>query len=440
MSLSRTAAKRIADHVLAAAKLDEVTVECTASQDGNTRFANNEPTTTGDVARLGISVTATQYGRSATVSGNRSDKAALEALVQQAEEMAQLAPVDPEHVPLLGRQQYARVVARDRATTRLGGKERAVAVAEVLAVGDAKGLRTAGLVSHADRAYAIANKAGLFAYHASTSASLSTTFRTGDGTGSGRASSVSYRYSDLDAGGTAAVAARKAELSRNPQELAPGRYTVILEAQAVADLLGFMMWSLSTRSADEGRSYFARPAGGNRIGEKLFHDRVTIKSDPSDKAHPASPVGRGGLPLGPQTWIESGVLRSLTCGRYWAQKTGVAAVPYPSSIHMSGTDRSVDDLIAGADNAVLVTRFWYNRMVDPRSILVTGLTRDGTFHIRGGKISKSVKNFRYNESPVTLLKNVVALGKPQRVEGRFVTVVPPMVVHGFNFSSTSDAV
>lgn len=440
MSLSRSAAKRITDQVLAASTVADVSVRVRASQSGNTRFANNEPTTTGDVADLSVSVTATRDGRSATVSGNRSDKDALAELVRQAEELAGMAPVDPEYMPPLGKQQYMRVQARDGATAKVRGQQRADTVANVLTLGDGRGLATSGLVSHDDSAMAMANKAGLFGYFASTGASLSTTCRTTDGTGSGRAEAVSNRFADLDGSVVAGVAAQKAELSRNPQELAPGRYTVVLEAQAVADLLSFLFWSLSARSADEGRSYFSRPGGGNRVGESLFHPSVTLRSDPGDKDHPASPIGSDGIALAAQSWIENGVLRSLTCDRYWAQKSGQPSVSYPTSIHMSGSDRTIDDLVAGADDAVLVTRFWYNRMVDPRTILATGLTRDGTFRVSQGRISHAVKNFRYNESPVTLLKNVVALGKPQRVSGRFVTVVPPMVVHGFNFSSISDAV
>src|SRR5690606_24061735 len=130
------------------------------------------------------------------------------------------------------------------------------------------------------------------------------------------------------------------------------------------------------------------------------------------------------------------------CSRYWAAKSGAVALPEPSSVLLDGTDVDLLELVRAVDRGVLVTRFWYNRTLDPRTILATGLTRDGTFLVEQGKITTALKNFRYNDSPVTMLKNVLALGRPQRVvtRGGRVMVVPPMVVKDFNFSSLSDAV
>ena len=442
MSLSKSAAKRLTQKVLGYANVDDITVRVSASQTGNTRFANNGPTTNGDVARQSVSITATVNGRSATVSTNRTDAASLESAVRRAEETAALAPVDPEHMPPLGPQKYLEVDARDGATARVGGKQRAQTIKKPIAVAKDRGLTASGLAIHSDSAFALANAKGMFAYHASTSMSLSNTCRTSDGTGSGRAAFVSHRFADLDPGAVAQVAADKAEMSANPQALDPGKYVVILEPQAVSDLLSFLLRALNARSADEGRSYFSKPGGGNRVGEKLFHESISIRSDPTHPAHPASPVGGGGLPQGKVTWIEKGTVKALSYSRYWADKQGTAARPGPTSIHMQGTSKSLMDLIKGVDRGILVTRFWYNRMLEPRTILATGLTRDGTFLVEQGKITTAVKNFRYNESPVTLLKNVLALGRPERAptRGGRVIVVPPMVVEGFNFASSSDAV
>jgi predicted Zn-dependent protease len=442
VSLSKAAAKLLTQQVLSHAKVDDIVVRVAGSQTGNTRFANNGPTTTGDVARATVSVTATVQGRSATISSNRTDKESLARIVREAEETAALAPVDPEHMPPVGPQKYPRVNGRDGATAKLGGKERAQAIRKPLATADKRGLNASGLIIHSDSAFALANNKGLFAYHASTSVSLSNTCRTKDGTGSGRAAFVSHRYGNLKPGDVARAAADKAEMSANPKGVDPGRYVVILEPQAVSDLLSFLAFSMGARSADEGRSYFSKAGGGNRIGEKLFHDSITISSDPGDAEHPASPISGDGLPLSKVTWIEKGVLKALTYSRFWADKQGKEPVPRPNSIKMAGTDASLTDLIKGVDRGILVTRFWYNRMLEPRTILATGLTRDGTFLVEQGKITTAVKNFRYNESPVTLLKNVLALGKPERAptRGGRVVVVPPMVVDGFNFASLSDAV
>jgi predicted Zn-dependent protease len=441
VTLTRGESQAITRKVMKMAKGDETVVSVTSSQRGNTRFANNGTTTNGDVSRVGVSITSTSAGRSASVSGNATDAGSLERLLRDAEELAALAPVNPEHVSALGKQKYVRVRGRDAKTVGLGAPARAERAHDAIKVALAGNLIGSGLVTHGASTRALATSAGLFAWHESTSATMSTTCRTPDGTGSGRASAVSHVFRDLQAKALAERAAEKAERSKNPQALDPGRYTVILEPQAVFDLLSFLSWSMGARAADEGRSFFSKPGGGTRVGEQLFDPSITIRSDPAHPLHPASPFSQDGQPQVARTWIEAGVLRQLGVSRFWAAKTGQEPVPNASSFHMEGSDRSIDDLVSGVDRGVLVTRFWYNRMVERRTILATGLTRDGTFLVEGGKITKAVKNFRYNESPITLLRNVQALGRPERVDSRGqVVVVPPMVVDGFNFASVSDAV
>ncbi len=438
--IRRNQAKTISKWAFGAAMSDDVRVAVSSTQAGNTRFANNGITTTGDVSRVSVTVTASVQGRTASVTGNRADKASVEALVREAEELAAVSPVDPEHMPGLGKQTYPKVKGRDTATAGMTAEARADAVAKIIRRGRESGMAASGFMEHEDRTRALATSNGLFAYHESTALSLSTTFRTSDGTGSGRAAFESHRLADLDAEALAQTALEKADMSRSPEELAPGKATVVLEPQAVADLMSFFMRSMNARSADEGRSFFSATGGGTRVGEKLFSDRITLKSAPADPAYPADPIGDDGLPQADISWVEAGVLKQLSRSRYWAQKTGKSPVPVPSSMHLQGSSSPLLDLIKGVERGVLVTRFWYNRMVEPRTILATGLTRDGTFLIEQGKLVGAVKNFRYNDSPVTLLTKVRALGTPERVPtGGMVAVVPPMV-DDFNLASISDAV
>ncbi|MEZ4454916.1 MAG: metallopeptidase TldD-related protein, partial [Nannocystaceae bacterium] len=185
----------------------------------------------------------------------------------------------------------------------------------------------------------------------------------------------------------------------------------------------------------------AKPGGGTKIGATIAHPSITLRSDPADPRGPSRPFDGDGQPIGATTWIDRGVLRALECSRYWAQKQGATPVPTPGNFILEGTDAAPEELLRGIDRGVLVTRFWYNRIVEPRTILATGLTRDGTFLIEQGKVVKAVKNMRYNESPVTMLGSVLAIGRAERVPiGGRVMVVPPLVVGGFNFSSLSDAV
>jgi predicted Zn-dependent protease len=442
-TISERDAKTIVNTVLGAAMAPEVVVSVRHRSAGNLRFARNQATTEGNVETFEISVTASIQGRSATAVGNRIDKPALEALMAEAEELAALSPVDPEHVAPVGKSLYLQVAGHDKATAKLDAKQRAEAVGKAIATADAADVELAGFFEHHEQSMAVATSAGAFGYWPSTAASMTTTCRTRDQSGSGWAGSESHRGQDIGGEALTQLAAEKADISRAPQTLEPGKQLVILEPQAVGDLLEFLIDALDARAADEGRSWFSHPDGGARIGEELFHNSITLRSNPADKQHPAAPFTAEGEAHKVVDWIRDGVLTSLPSSRYWSSKSGSSsALPEPSSVLLDGAEVELLELVRAIDRGVLVTRFWYNRMLDPRTILATGLTRDGTFLVEQGKITTALKNFRYNDSPVTMLQNVLALGRPQRVvtRGGRVMVVPPMVVKDFNFSSLSDAV
>lgn len=444
MSLTQAQAKRIAAAAMAETKFGDLRVRVSASQTGNARFARSGPTTEGDVEELNVEVTAaTGDGRHATARGNRTDQPGLAALVQRAEAMAELAPVDPEWMPPLGPQTYPKVSAFDRSTARLDADDRVgyqKAVIEAARGGD---IDVSGFLQHSDLSQYVADRSGLAGYQRGTALALSCTCRTSDGTGSGRRSFVSHQRSRLPSQGAtlARDAAAWARKSQNPVAVDPGKYTVVLAPEAVSSLLEFLSGAMSHRSAVEGRSYFSAADGKTKIGQALFGSNITLRSDPTDKTNPASAIASDGRPQNPTDWIVGGKLLALTANRFWADKMGVVSRPRPSSLHLSGGTQTLDELIAGVDRGIFVSRFWYNRMLSRRTIVATGLTRDGTFLIEGGKLSKPIKNFRYNDSPITMLTRAVAMGVPERVGGiRRASVVPPIVVDGFNFESTSDAI
>ncbi len=327
-------------------------------------------------------ITSREGGRSGSTTTDELDESALREAVARSEALLAAARPDPEQVEGLGPQDYPPIPAFDEATAAAGPIERRDGVKPALELSRGLGLAASGFFENTARWAAIANKKGNFGFHRSTSADYSTTMRTADGTGSGYASFSSPRLSDIDASRLAERAAKKAETSAQPRDLPPGRYTVILEPAAVADLLGFMSFSLNARAADEGRSFLSKPGGGNRLGEKLFADGVTLRSDPFDRAHPGSPWsggggrglgfgfggggGAGGLPARRTTWIENGVVKTLVVDRYWAAKTKVEPVPLSGGLQLEGSDKSLEDLIAETERALLVTRFWYIRSVNPR--------------------------------------------------------------------------
>jgi predicted Zn-dependent protease len=299
----------------------------------------------------------------------------------------------------------------------------------------------AGFLDAGARVRAVATSRGLFAYHRTTDADLSVTVRTPDGTGSGWAHGGARDWAAIAPAALGRVAAEKAVASRNPQEIEPGLYTAVLEPQAVNDLVPLLNNVLNARTADEGRSPFSRPGGGTRIGEKVADERVTLYSDPADAGLLGAPFDDEGLPVSRVVWIENGVLRNLGYSRYWAQRQGArptGAGNLLGGLSLSGGTKTTEELIAGCRRGILVTRFWYIRALDPRTVLQTGLTRDGTFLVENGTITRSLKNFRWNESPLLMLNRLEDIGRAQPVAaGR---MMPALRVARFNFTSLSDAV
>jgi predicted Zn-dependent protease len=437
MSWTREQARELIERVLSFSKSDECEVDVALRQDAHTRFAANDVTTAGSVRTLTIGISSGDGRRRGTTSLSATDTAAIKEAVAKSEALMQAARPDPEYVEDLGPQTYPEIPAFDDETARSGALVRREGVAAALAVAREKGVDAAGFFNNTARWSATGNKKGNFGFERRTSASFSTTMRTRDGTGSGYAEHQAVPIGAVPARELSAVAARKAETSAHPHALEPGRYTVILEPLAVDDLLGNLGFALSMRTAEEGRSFLSRPGGGTRLGERVFAESVTLRTDPFDPQIPGAPWGRDGLPARKVTWVENGVLKELVVDRYWARKTGRAPMPSPSNLILEGGSGTVEDLIAGAERALLVTRFWYIRMVNPQDLVVTGLTRDGVWLVEKGKIVHPVNNFRFNDSPVNLLRNVEAMSAPVASGNR---ALPAIRARDFLFTSKSDAV
>jgi len=436
MLLTRDECKKLADKVIALAQADEVEVGISSTQNANTRYANNTVTTAGFTSGVSVEIEVTQEKRTGSVSVSDLSDDALAQAVRQAEAIAALAPPDPEYVEPLGPQTYPDIKAFYEETAQARTAEIVPAVKAVVTEAEQKKVNTFGYYDISARAQALANKRGLFGYHRATWASYSVTARTPDATGSGWAAQEGPRHAQIDAARIGSTAIRKALDSRAPQALDPGRYTVVLEPQALSDLLGFLGFSFNARAADEGRSFLSKK-GGNMLGEKVFGENVTLWSDPFDARVPGSPWSGPGLPAAKMSWVEKGVVKNLLYDRYWAQKTERPATPFPSNFLMEGGSARLDDLIASTERGLLVTRFWYIRFLQPQTLQLTGLTRDGLFYIEKGKVVRPVMNFRFNQSVVDLLNSIEAMTAAAPVEN---AVLPAVKARDFNFSSLSDAV
>ena len=442
--MTREKAQALIEKIVKMSKADGISVGVDSGYQANIRFAANRMSTAGGVINSQIGIESTFGKKHAVAVTNDMSEASLRRTVEQSETLAKLSPDDPETMPALPPQTYLPVNGYFDSTANLTPEDRARAALTALEPARKAGdLKAAGFIIVSAAANALGNNKGLFAYNRGTTANYTLTVRTDDGTGSGWAGAEQPDWKQLDFPRLSTHAIDKARLSRNPVGIEPGRYTVILEPQAVGDLVQLMAFYLGARESDEGRSAFAKQGGGNKIGEKIVDSRVTIFSDPQDPQLLSQPYDGDGLPLSRQVWVEGGVLRKMYYSRFWAQKQAKQATGYPSSLKMEGGTTSMDDMIKSNARGILVTRFWYLREVDPRTILYTGLTRDGTFLIENGKISKSVKNFRFNDSPLFLLSNLEAMSPSVRIAGTEAggpVVMPAIKAHDFDFTSLSDAV
>lgn len=442
--LSREQAQAIVEKVVGMSSADGITVSLGSNHTSNVRFADNQMSTAGSTTDAGLVVQSAFGPKHAVVTTNDLSDASLRRCVEQSEVLARLAPDDPEAMPALEPQRYARVEAYVDPTAAIGAAERAQAALTALAPARQAGdIKAAGFLMVGAGSNAIGNHKGMFAYHRSTSVNYTLTVRTTDGTGSGWAAADHPDWRQIDFDRVSQRAIEKARRSARPQAVEPGRYTVILEPQAVGDLVQLIGFYADARQADEGRSPFSKPGGGNKVGEKIVDSRVTLFSDPTDPQLLAQPFDGEGFPIARQVWVENGELKRMQYSRFWAQKQGQAPTGGATSLKMVGGDATMDEMIRSTERGILVTRLWYLREVDPRTILYTGLTRDGTFLIEEGRISRSISNLRFNESPLFMLNNLEMVGPAQRLAGTEAggaVAMPALKVRDFNFTSLSEAI
>jgi predicted Zn-dependent protease len=441
--LNQEEAQALLKKVLSYSKADECEVNLNGTESGNIRYARNAVSTSGGISNSTLVVSSSFGKKSGIATINEFDDASLEKVVRRSEELAKLAPENPEYMPFLGPQQYGVSKTFVQATSDMGPKDRTDAVAESLKISKEYKQVAAGFLENGSGFAAMMNSHGLFAYSTETNVAFNVTVRTEDGKGSGYASKGYNDFKQLDVKKATETAAKKAAGSADARAIEPGKYTVILEPMAVSVLMENLMFGLDARSADEGRSFLSLPGGKTKLGEKMVDERVNIYSDPNYPDLPSRTWAQDGRPQEKIIWIENGVIKNLSSSRYWAQKKGIKPIPGPDRMIMQGGKASLEELIKGTEKGILVTRLWYIRTVDPQTLLLTGLTRDGTFYIENGQIKFPIKNLRFNESPIIMLNNIDELGIPERCVSDESTnhyVLPPMRVRDFTFTSLSDAV
>ena len=442
LSSERDLKKRI-DTVLRFGKIagaDETEVQIDETIDALTRFANNA--IHQNVAERGItlSIRTVVDSRTARATTNRLDEDSLRAAVQSSLQLAHSQPKIPGLLPMAGKQRYRNVNRFARETAATTPEDRARAVKKSCDLAIQNGQVAAGIFSTGQSQLVLGNSRGLFAAHRETHAEFSITMQNDPDASWAKANSGSVR--NFDPQRLAVRASQKAQMAKDAQELAPGKYTVILEPAAALDLVGFLFYDFAATAVADQRSCLLK-----RIGKPLFGKNISITDDAYHPQQLGAPFDGEGIPRQRVSLVEGGVPRNLVYSASSAKKSGKKptghgfALPNefgeaPMNLVFGGGNSSIEEMVASTDRGLLVTRVWYIREVDPYEKVMTGMTRDGLFLVEKGKVTSAVRNFRFNQSLIELLQNVEAMSPASRAtaEEAFEMVVPSMKVHNFHFT------
>ncbi|WP_127354429.1 metallopeptidase TldD-related protein [Actinacidiphila soli] len=464
MSPRVNAPHEIVERALELSRADGTIVIADEESSANLRWAGNALTTNGVTRGRTLTVIATVNGTQGTASGVVSRAAVtddeLEPLVRAAEAAARDAGPAEDAQPLVeGVPASPHFTEGPAETSSEVFAAFAPALGEAFATARAGGRRLYGFAYHSVTSTYLGTSTGLRLRHDQPSGTLELNAKSEDLSRSAWAGAATRDFKDVDPGALDADLAQRLAWAERRVELPAGRYETLLPPSAVADLVIYQQWSAAARDAHEGRTVFSRPGGGTRVGEKLSELPLTLRSDPAEPglesapfviAHSsgdASSVFDNGLPVGPTDWLRDGVLERLLTTRHSAALTGLPVAPVGGNLLLDGGGkRSLEELVADTERGLLLTCLWYIREVDPATLLLTGLTRDGVYLVENGEVTGAVNNFRFNESPVDLLGRVTEVGRTERTLPRewsdwFTRAAfPAMRVPDFNMSSVSQGV
>jgi len=462
---SREEIKALTDKALsiaAAAKVEATELRFEGGEQSGTRWANSTITTNLVQFDQQLSVTVRQGQKTGNATTREFDDESLKSAIDEARTAAEKARDNPNLPPLVkGPQDYIEVSAALPKTIDFGPGERAAWVKESVDICAKKGVLGAGYIPKAYQTTAFANSEGLFGYYQYAEVGFILTCRMPTGSGSGWSGITGAKdLSQVDVAGLTETAANKALKSQKPRAIEPGRYTTILEPRPAARFMSTMMGAFNAGGGAGGFGGgggfnfggigrpFVNADGTPKIGQKLFSDSFTVKSDVGNPILRQTPLMNDGAAARPVTWIEKGVIKNLYYDPATARRQKVDASPAnPNmSLVIEGSTQSVEDMIKTTRRGLLVTFFWYIRPVDTLTLLNTGMTRDGLFLIENGEIAGPVQNFRWNMSPLVGFANISAIGKPvpihtgEAYDGAGTALIPPIRIEDFYMTSVSPAV
>ncbi|MFF1344136.1 metallopeptidase TldD-related protein [Streptomyces sp. NPDC058290] len=464
MSTSRTRPHEIVERALELSTADGCVVIADEESTANLRWAGNALTTNGVTRGRTLTVIATVDGKEGTASGVVSRSAVtaadLEPLVRAAEAAARGAGPAEDAQPLVtGTPSSPDFTDAPAETSSAVFADFAPALGEAFARARAGGRELYGFANHELVSTYVGTSTGMRLRHDQPNGTLELNAKSPDRQRSAWAGRSTRDFKDVDPTVLDAELAVRLGWAERKIELPAGRYETLLPPTAVADLLIYQMWSAAARDAVEGRTVFSKPGGGTRLGEKLSELPLTLRSDPNAPGLESAPfviahssgddasVFDNGLPVPATEWIRDGQLARLTTTRHSAAMTGMPVAPgFGNLILDGGGDKSLEEMVAATERGLLLTCLWYIREVDPATLLLTGLTRDGVYLVENGRVVGEVNNFRFNESPVDLLSRASEAGRTEKTLPREWSdwftraAMPALRIPDFNMSSVSKGV
>jgi predicted Zn-dependent protease len=420
----------------------DTTISVTSQWLGNLRWAQNRVTTGGDTRTHEVTIFRSIRGASGICATNKLDDSSLTLALETAERIAQYHYENPDAWYPSGAQEYLQPQLWSDDTSQIDARQRSSITEQLVQTVRQDDLRASGYLAIGITARSVRNTTGLSAYYTATQAEYSVTVRNSEGTGSGWAGSKHYDWNAIDPSALTTIARNKCLQSVNPKTIEPGRYTAILEPQAVYELMNAAVSFLYREPAERDDIVYTLSPGQSKIGQKILDSRITISTSPLDRHGEYIPFDEMGYPYRPVTWIENGVLKELSYTyRYAVEELGSAqSLPNPRAFHVHGEATSIAEMIATTSRGLLVTRLSGTRVLDKKTLLMTGYTRDGVWLIEKGEMKYPVRNFRFQESPMFVFNRVMQIGPEVPVFATPPALVPAMKVDDFHFASLADAI
>jgi predicted Zn-dependent protease len=446
--LSEKKVKKLIDFAVdyAGKRVNGIEVTVSSTDIATSRFALNSMTQNQAPNLVSISMRVIIDGKQTRLETDEISENGIKNLVDNAIAVVNMLTPAKDLLPLpksLPAKRYGKVDRFDKETATMSPKERALEVRKIIDAAIASNVRSSGIYASGSWFYAVGNSRGLFVYHKESSAECSVTIEKENSSGWGKSQSTSKN--DVNPTTLVAHAVQTAETSHDPIDFEPGKFTTILPPSAVLDLLTFLWSEFSATGHKDKLSSLI-----DKVGEKVFGENINITDDFTHPLQAGLPFDGEGMPRQIVNLVENGILKNLVYGRKSAHFFGVESTGHglsepsligelPLNLVVQGGQTSLDEMVASTVHGILLSRVWYVRLVDPTVLLLTGMTRDGTFLIENGKIKSGLKNMRFNISLIDLLNNVVQLGPVVRAAGEegFPAVIPPMKIANFNFTSAT---